>query len=404
MGKALISRRNFLKGLAVASVGGTGVLLKGCGSNSPQPGKPDALQGRVLSELKQFTDWLRREDVPGYIGEMNWPNDAERNFGDTAEWNALGEMWFQEADRHDLWVTGWNANDRGIGPSAYFYIYSVTRGDVPRILTTRQAQAEVYEAHKTTPSYKRGVNLPSGYVNYGATTFSNENPGVYGVDYHYMGQESLDYLRARGVTLVRFTFRWERLQRTLGGALDEIEMQRVRDFVDRAASASLEVILDVHNFGSYYLHDADTGTVAERKIGASYDGVVYVTQAHLENLWAQLSAEFQDDPTVIAYDIMNEPKDLATDGGKEPQAVWEEISQNVLNVIRAQEGTGAHKLVMIPGYQTSSVRDWAAYHPSKWIKDSANNYRYEAHHYFGEYDEYSYFDLLATAQKEQQDS
>jgi hypothetical protein len=400
--EALISRRGFLKGLAAASIGGSGILLQGCGGEPPKPGGMDALQSKVLSELAQFTDWLQREDVPGYIGEMNWPNDLERNFGDAAEWNALGEMWFKEADRHDLWVTGWNANDRGIGSSAYFYIYGAAGGSVPRILTTRYAQADVYEAHQTTPNYKRGVNLPSGYANYGATGFSNENPSVYGEDYHYMGQKSLDYLATRGVTLVRFTFRWERLQRTLGGPLDEIEMQRIRDFVDRAASAGLDVILDVHNFGSYYLYDTDTGTVAERKIGTLYDGRVYVTQAHLENLWARLSAEFQDEPTVIAYDIMNEPKDLAPTKDKDPQAVWEEISQNVLDVIRAQEGAGAHKLVLIPGYQTSAVRDWVAYHPNKWITDSANNYRYEAHHYFGEYDEYSYSDLLATAQEEQQ--
>jgi hypothetical protein len=87
-------------------------------------------------------------------------------------------------------------------------------------------------------------------------------------------------------------------------------------------------------------------------------------------------------------------------GGKEPQVFWEEISQSVLNTIRAQEGDGPHKLVMIPGYQTSAVRDWITYHPKKWIVDSANNYRYEAHHYFGPYAENSYSDILAAAESE----
>jgi hypothetical protein len=402
--KALISRRKFLKGLTLAgvgAVGASGALLQGCSdpSSKPPAGKLDALQDKVLSELGQFTDWLQRESVPGYIGEMNWPNDLERNFGDVARWNELGKLWFEAADKHELWVTGWNVNDRGSGPSSYFYIYGAAE-DNPGVLATPHAQAQVYEAHQTTSAYKRGVNLPSGYNNYGTGGFSNENPGEYGSDYYYSGQESLDYLATRGVKLVRFTFRWERLQKVLGAPLNPVELLRVRDFVGRAASAGLEVVLDAHNFGGYFLYNATAGGILECKIGAPYGGQVYVTPAHLENLWVQLSKEFQHDPTVIAYDIMNEPIDLPAVDGQEPQVFWEEISQSVLNTIRTQEGNGPHKLVMIPGYQTSAVRDWITYHPKKWIVDSANNYRYEAHHYFGPYAENSYSDILAAAESE----
>lgn len=388
----------------IGIVGGSSLPFQECGGSGVEmPDKLDALQSKTLAELKAFTGWLEREGVPGYIGEMNWPNDVKRNFDDTAEWNTLGELWFREADRYDLWVTGWNVNDRGIGSVAYFYIYGVSSDDAPEVLTTPYAQAEVYEAHQTTSSYKRGVNLPSGYLHY-AKNFSNNDPGVYGTDYRYMGQESLDYLASRGVTLLRFTFRWERVQRTLGGSLDATELQRIHDFVERAARAGLEVVLDVHNFGGYFLYDEKTGTVTERKIGTSYDGKVYVTQKHLEDLWRRLSLEFQQNKTVIAYDIMNEPRDLAPDGSKPPQVVWEEMSQSVLNAIRAEEGVGPHKLVMIPGYQTSAVRDWTTHHPNKWITDKANNYRYEAHHYFGApadggYADNSYYDVLAAVQR-----
>jgi hypothetical protein len=108
---------------------------------------------------------------------------------------------------------------------------------------------------------------------------------------------------------------------------------------------------------------------------------------------------FQHNDTVIAYDVMNEPMDLATYGGREPQMVWEEISQGVLDAIRAEEVDGPHKLVMIAGYGASSVRDWTAYHPRRWIVDSANNYRYEAHHYFGDYADNSYHDLRTAAER-----
>ncbi|MDQ3862202.1 MAG: glycoside hydrolase family 5 protein, partial [Actinomycetota bacterium] len=153
-------------------------------------------------------------------------------------------------------------------------------------------------------------------------------------------------------------------------------------------------------FGSYFLYNTAASGILECKIGAQYGGTVYVTQAHLENLWTQLSAEFQNDPTVIAYDIMNEPIDLPAVGGKAPQKFWETISQSVLDTIRAQEGNGSHKLVIIPGYNTSSVAYWTTYHPKRWVVDRANNYRYEAHHYFGNYADNSYSDLLAAAERE----
>lgn len=403
----MISRKDFLKGLTLASVGAcgiSGVLLQGCGERPPEPpGELDALQSKTLDELRQFTGWLEREGVAGYIGEMNWPNDIERPFDDASQWNALGEKWFREADKHDLWVTGWNANDWGLGASGYFFIYGIAGEDAPRVLTTRYSQADVFESHQSTPGYERGVNLLSGYLYYSVPGFCNENPGRYGEDYYYMGQRSLDYLADRGVTLIRFPFRWERLQRTLGGELDATGLQHISEFVDRAARSGLKVILDVHNFGGYFLYDTQIGAGIERKIGGvASDGTMNVTPAHLADLWTRLSAVFQEEPTVVAYDIMNEPKDLPAYEGKEPQVFWEEMSQDVLHAIRDQEGEGPHKLVMIPGYQTSAVRDWITYHPDKWIQDPADNYRYEAHHYFGKYSENSYSDLLELAERERQ--
>jgi hypothetical protein len=65
--------------------------------------------------------------------------------------------------------------------------------------------------------------------------------------------------------------------------------------------------------------------------------------------------------------------------GFRPAQLWEQASQAALSAIRANGDT---KLVMVPGYQWSGVKQWAAQHPRAWITDSANNYRYEAHHYW----------------------
>jgi hypothetical protein len=37
---------------------------------------------------------------------------------------------------------------------------------------------------------------------------------------------------------------------------------------------------------------------------------------------------------------------------------------------------------MVPGYHWSGAQWWTTYHPRAWIADSANNHRYEAHHYW----------------------
>ena len=62
-----------------------------------------------------------------------------------------------------------------------------------------------------------------------------------------------------------------------------------------------------------------------------------------------------------------------------PEQQWEQMSQAALNAIRANSDT---TLVMIPGYGYSAVRTWSTYHPVAWITDSANNFKYEAHHYW----------------------
>ena len=64
--------------------------------------------------------------------------------------------------------------------------------------------------------------------------FSNPNPGTYGQAYHFDQQATFDYLAARGIEVVRIPFRWERLQPTLGGRLDDAELGRLKAVVARA--------------------------------------------------------------------------------------------------------------------------------------------------------------------------
>ena len=119
------------------------------------------------------------------------------------------------------------------------------------------------KAHPTRDGVLRGVNVTGGEfgtpVDQPTSAFSNAARGIYDRDYHYDSGGHLRLLASRGIRLVRIPVRWERLQPALGQSLDQTEVQRVKDVVARAGAAGLQVVLDVHNYGAYYLFDGRQG-------------------------------------------------------------------------------------------------------------------------------------------------
>jgi hypothetical protein len=331
----------------------------------PAPARADdALQRRVLAELKGYTDWLGRNNVKGYIGEVGWPDDAR---GDAARWNALAERWYQAADAADLWVTAW-ATGEWWGQSYPLAVYEDRLAPVG--LDTPNTQASVVDAHPTRGGTLRGVNVAGGEfgspVDQPTSAFSNAAPGVYDRAYHYDSAATFAWLAARGVRLVRLPVRWERLQPALGQALDQTEVQRVKDAVGRAGAAGLQVVLDLHNYGAYYQSDGRQGV--RRPLGSGA-----VPDSAFADLWRRLSLHFKDDPAVVAYGLMNEPTGLSS------ATVWERASQAAVDAIRA---TGDRTYVRVAGNLWSGVTSFAQQHPRAWIRDPLGYVRYEAHHYF----------------------
>jgi hypothetical protein len=329
------------------------------------PGSDDALQARVRSELAVFTGWLAANNVKGYVGEVGWPNNA-----DTASWNALATKWYADAAAAGMWTTAWATGEWwGCGYKLSVYTWS-TCSTMDGTLNTARSQAAVLEA-QTDPD-NRGINVAGGEFGTpgpldATSPFSNANPGVYDTAYHYDLAASFTYLASRGVTTVRLPLRWERLQRTLGGPLDAAEVQRITSAVGRASTAGLKVILDVHNYGAYWLSDGTQGV--RRAIGSSS-----VTVEHFATLWRHLSTSFKGNAGVLGYGLMNEPVNMP--GGA---LAWEQASQAAVDAVRANGDT---KLVLVPGYNWSGAQQWTTQHPDAWVVDSASNVRYEAHHYW----------------------
>ena len=347
----------------------------------------DALCTKVRSELKVFTDWLATNKAKGWIGEVGWDSGA-----DAAKWNALADIWFNDADRAGLWATSWATGEWW--PNTHVHsVYSNVNGSA---LDTARSQAAIVEKHGTTSSYQRGINLNGG--EFGApswsaskSSFSNANPGTYNSQWHYDGQGTFDFLASRGVKLVRLPFRWERVQPTLGGGLDANELSRITAAIDRAGAAGIKVIPQVFNYGGYMKYDGTQGVRATI-------GTAAVTYAHFEDLWKRLSTAWKANANVAGYGLMNEPASMTAVDGLTSAQVWEKASQRAVTAIR---NNSDNRLVLVPGYNWSGAQRWNSTHPKAWISDSAANIRYEAHHYWdsdnaGSYGTYA--DELADAE------
>jgi endoglucanase len=214
-------------------------------------------------------------------------------------------------------------------------------------------------------AYMRGVNLA------GAEFGANTLPGTIGQSHTYNSQASFTYFGNKGLTLIRIPVLWERLQPTLNGGLDSVNLNALKQDITWASNAGCKVVIDIHNYARRKLNEG--GTWNEYIIDVSYGGTVKVPRAAFGDLWRRLSIEFKNNATVYAYGLMNEPHDM---GG----ANWKTISQAGLTAIR---NNADNKLVLVSGDGWSGAGTWSQNNgPTSWISDPGNNFKYEAHTYF----------------------
>jgi endoglucanase len=141
-----------------------------------------------------------------------------------------------------------------------------------------------------------GVNLagaefaPPYDTNTGQRT-SSPDPGVFGTNYTYPTHVEIDYYAAKGMSVLRLPFLWERIQPTQLGSLDAAELGRIDDVVSYATGKGLKIEIEPHNYGFGF--------------GSLIDSA-QTPNSSFADLWGKLAVHYKSNPDVI-FGLMNEP-------------------------------------------------------------------------------------------------
>jgi len=183
------------------------------------------------------------------------------------------------------------------------------------------------------------------------------NPGTLGKEYSYPTPAEVDYYVGKGMNAIRLPFAWERLQRSLLGDLNAVDLNAIRDFVSYATGKGAYVILDPHNYARY----------AGKLLGNG------LSAREFADLWRRLAAEFKGNQQVL-FGLMNEPHNMDTSD-------WLAGTNAAIAAIR---GEGAHNLILVPGNSWTGAWSWSGNDNGTVmanVADSENHFAYEVHQY-----------------------
>jgi len=200
-------------------------------------------------------------------------------------------------------------------------------------------------------------------VNLSGAEFSSKNlPGVLYKDYIYPSRQDLVYFKNAGMNMLRLPFRWERIQHQAMGPLEAADLEQLRRVVGWAQELDLCILLDMHNYGSYF--------------GRTLGSADLPASAFID-VWVRLRQVF-DNPATTAFGLMNEPAAL-------PVPQWLKIAQDTVLALRR---AGARNLLMVPSGRWSGAHEWTKTYDGasaatafRTFKDPLNNYVIELHQY-----------------------
>jgi len=189
--------------------------------------------------------------------------------------------------------------------------------------------------------------------------------GNYNFKYAYPGNDRIDWVAAQGFGIIRVPFVFQNIQASSSAPLNEGAMRQLDPVLRECAVRRIVCLLDMHNFGNYYLDDSAAGQ--------GLPGTIEVSNARLANLWAQIANRYKSN-SYVWFDLMNEPY-------KQTALEWVKTDNAIAAAIRA---TGATNKIVFQGTAWEGAWTWVTSgNATQMLKayDPGNNYAFEAHQY-----------------------
>jgi len=156
-------------------------------------------------------------------------------------------------------------------------------------------------------------------------------------------------LKKAGVSTVRICVTWGNYQTADPWTINADYMAAVKQNVDWAESAGLNVILNMHH-DEYWM---------DIKEAASNNIVNNQIKSRLEKTWTQIAETFKSKGDFLFFETFNEVQDGGwgwgdnlKDGGKQYKTL-NEWNQVIVNTIRATGGNNATRWIGVPAYASS---------------------------------------------------
>lgn len=190
--------------------------------------------------------------------------------------------------------------------------------------------------------------------------------GNYNVKYTYPGKDRIAWGAAQGLGIIRVPFLFQNIQASSLATLNEAAMKPLDQVLSECAALHVVCLLDMHNYGNYYLDDSAAGQ-------GGLPGTIDASNARLANLWAQIANRYKSN-SYVWFDLMNEPN-------RQTALEWVKTDNAITSAIRA---TGATNKIIFQGTAWQAAWTWAASgNATQMLKayDPGNNYAFEAHQY-----------------------
>ena len=224
------------------------------------------------------------------------------------------------------------------------------------------ANSKAQYAYTGNSTDKNSGNSVYGITLCGAEFGENNLPGVLNRHYTYPNPSEINYFTSKGAKIIQLPFKWERLQRTLGGNLDEAELKLISKFVDDCATRGAMVILVMQNFGRYKIDNQEL-ILGSKELPNYY----------YYDVWKKIAFTFKEYTNIYGFDIMSEPHNMWGFS-------WATSAQAAIEGIREINKTAN---IIVGGENYSDPSSWPIINDAlRFLYDPSNKIIYDAHCYF----------------------